>query len=92
MVNLLEGRLPPLDIDSSLATLGPSAAPYILVRAARVVRLYSAHGAPSQFIRRVLFEELGRDDWDWGAFPQIGVVKETLRLWGLEAHVETPRS
>lgn len=85
-VDLLDGRLPRIEIDRFLATLSASVAPYILLRGAGTARLYDAHGAPSQLIRRALFEELGRGDWDWAVFPQMEVVKETLRLWGLESH------
>jgi len=87
MVDFLDGKLPQLEIDDGLEMLNASAAPYILSRGAGLVRLYKAHAVPSQFIRRVLFAKIGRDDWDWVVFPHIEAVKETLRLWGREPHV-----
>jgi diadenosine tetraphosphate (Ap4A) HIT family hydrolase len=85
--NMFDGRLPQMEIDANLGTLKPSAAPYILMRGLSVVRLYKAQAVPSQLIRRVLFEKMGRDDWDWGIFPRHEVVGETLRIWGFESHV-----
>jgi len=79
--DMLQGRLRQQSVDHSLTTLEPSAAPYVLLRNSHDVRLHSAKNAPSQLIRRILFEKLGRDDWDWAAFPQLDVVTSTIRLW-----------
>jgi diadenosine tetraphosphate (Ap4A) HIT family hydrolase len=81
-INDLIFDLPQLELNHDLNSLSPDAAPYILLRAANVVRLYRASNVPSQLIRRVLFAKIGRDDWDWAAFPNLNVVHETLELWG----------
>lgn len=82
LVNMFDSLLPRLAIGDDLATLDPSQAPYILMRGSSLTRLYKAHEVPSQLIRRVAFERMGRSDWDWGVFPQLSVVEQTLRLWG----------
>ncbi len=86
LVDMLELNLPSLEVDHDLQTLKSDAAPYILLRGGGIVRLYRAHAVPSQLIRRVLFAKVGRDDWDWGAYPNLNVVQETLELWGKESH------
>jgi len=80
-VDLFDSVLPRKSVDRSLRNLGPGAAPYILLRSAAAVRLYDAAAASSQLIRRALFERLGRDDWDWAAFPGDQVVETTVRQW-----------
>lgn len=80
-VNLLDDKLPRIDLEPALETLRSSAAPYIFLRGNRNVRLYRAVNVPSQYIRRILFESVGRDDWDWGAFQHRQVIEETIRLW-----------
>ena len=82
LLNELEFTLPPIEMDYELRNLGPDAAPYILLRGSNAVRLYGAHAVPSQLIRRVLFAKIGRGDWDWGAYPNLSVIHETLELWG----------
>ena len=82
LANMFDNMLPRLDIDDSLSTLVPSQAPYIFMRGAGMVRLYKSDGAPSQLIRRTAFEKMGRSDWDWGVFPQLPVIEQTIRLWG----------
>jgi diadenosine tetraphosphate (Ap4A) HIT family hydrolase len=80
-VNLFDGELPRQDVDQSLSNLHSGKAPYILLRSPRSVSLYVAKAVPSQLIRRALLEKLGRDDWDWAAFPHLDVVKATVRMW-----------
>lgn len=86
LVNRLDLNLPRLEVNYDLLTLAPEAAPYILLRGQGAVRLYKARSVPSQLIRRVLFAELGRDDWDWAVYPNLNVVQRTLELWGNESH------
>lgn len=67
---------------SSLEDLISAPQPYILVRAALSdLRVYSPEGLRSQAIRRALSARVGRDDWDWGAFPRWVWIEETLRMW-----------
>lgn len=82
LADVLDGNLPRLEVDHDLQTLEPAAAPYILLRGHDVVRLFKAQAVPSQLIRRVLFEKVGRDDWDWAVYPNHSVVEQTLKLWG----------
>ena len=81
LVAIFDGELPRDVVDHSLSTLRASAAPYILLRNSQVVRLYAATAVPSQLIRRALLGRLGRDDWDWAAFPHLDVVNATVRMW-----------
>lgn len=37
-------------------------------------------GFASQFARRLLFESVGRSDWDWKRYPQQRVVADTLAV------------
>ena len=61
--------------------LTTAAAPYIFMRDGTALRVYKANGVPSQLIRRAIFEHLDRSDWDWGVFPHLDVVQETIDLW-----------
>lgn len=83
-VNEVQLDLPNLEIDYELRNLRADAAPYILLRGGRTVQLYSAYNVPSQLIRRVLFAKIGRDDWDWAAYPNLSVVHQTLERWSNE--------
>lgn len=80
-VDMFDGELPLQDIDQSLGKLNARAVPYILLRNAHNIRLYTARGAPSQVIRRALLAKLGREDWDWAVFPHHDVVEATVRMW-----------
>jgi diadenosine tetraphosphate (Ap4A) HIT family hydrolase len=84
-VDMFDGELPLQDVDQSLNTLNPGAAPYILLRNSRDVRLYTARKAPSQLIRRALVAKLGREDWDWAVFPHHDVVEATVRMWRFQS-------
>lgn len=80
--NVLDETLPQLSTDGDLTASVPSNAPYIFMRGAGMTRLYEARDVPSQLIRRVILERMGRNDWDWAVFPQESVVEQTLRIWG----------
>jgi diadenosine tetraphosphate (Ap4A) HIT family hydrolase len=73
--------LPPLPVRHDLTDLLDKKAPYILLRNSESAKLHDATGVPSQLIRRRIFELLGRDDWDWGAYPAIGLIERTIELW-----------
>jgi hypothetical protein len=80
-LTMFDGELQNLESASDLATLGPIADPYVLVGDGRSYRLYAGESVPSQLIRRKLAARLGREDWDWAAFPNHPRIEETLRLW-----------
>jgi len=83
--SLFDEKLPVLSKDKDLRNFNESLAPYIMLRGATAARVYEAKNIPSQLIRRALFETLGRDDWDWGAFPQLPIIERTLLMWGISA-------
>jgi hypothetical protein len=37
-----------------------------------------ATGLPSQYLRRLIGESLGTNEWDWKRFPRLEVVRETI--------------
>ncbi len=80
--DLFDGHLKTLLPGCKFVDIEGAPSPYILLRGMGVVRLYDATGTPSQLIRRALCRRLGREDWDWAAFPNLERVEETLRLWG----------
>ncbi len=56
--------------------------PYIAIRGtSRTIRVIRAVGLPSQFIRRLLCDELGRDDKDWRQATRRNWVEESIRMW-----------
>lgn len=80
LATLFDGKLPQLPIQQ-LMQLTATAAPYIFMRDGTTLRVYEAIGVPSQLIRRAVFEHLDRSDWDWGVFPNLEIVQETIELW-----------
>jgi len=80
LATLFDRKLPQLPI-KELMELTTAAAPYIFMRDGTALRVYKANGVPSQLIRRAIFEHLDRSDWDWGVFPHLDVVQETIDLW-----------
>jgi diadenosine tetraphosphate (Ap4A) HIT family hydrolase len=83
-VQAFDGTLRVKGTDPNLADLTPETAPYIMLRSGTTARVLAAPEVPSQLIRKKLFAEIGRDDWDWAAFPQEGAIADTLRMWGIE--------
>lgn len=82
LIHNLQLDLPRFDLDCELRNLSVDSAPYILLRADKRVLSFRAESVPSQLIRRVLFAKIGRQDWDWAAYPNLNVVNQTLELWG----------
>jgi diadenosine tetraphosphate (Ap4A) HIT family hydrolase len=80
-IDMFDALLPSQPVRHDLDDLYGTNAPYILLRTSRNTRLLTAHGVPSQLIRRRLCELEGRDDWDWGAAPALELVEATVRRW-----------
>ena len=55
--------------------------PYIFLRAASKCGLFRADGLPSQAIRRLLCDAVGRDDVDWRQNHRFDWIAETVRRW-----------
>jgi hypothetical protein len=81
LASIFNGILPPLELDYDLLTFDSVSPPYILLRGSKDAYLHRANNVPSQLIRRVLFERMGRDDWDWAVHPNLKVITETIELW-----------
>jgi diadenosine tetraphosphate (Ap4A) HIT family hydrolase len=55
---------------------------YILVRGMKgYVRIYSATNLPSQFVRRIIFGIVNRNDWNWQIYPYYELISETINFW-----------
>ena len=78
---MFEGELPLQSVGNELGALTEAEAPYIWLQSADVMFIHDAIGVPSQLIRRKLWARHGRDDWDWGAFPQDVIIRETVEGW-----------
>jgi hypothetical protein len=81
VLDMFAGQLPVLKDVDEVMDVRRMGEPYILLRQRGRLRLYSAAGVPSQFIRRRVCQLLDRDDWDWALSPNLAVVRQTLALW-----------
>jgi len=81
LVDMFRAQLAQKPVRHDLQDLSGELAPYILLRTDSDVRLHEAVGVPSQLIRRRICQLNGREDWDWGAFPQLDVVESTIAMW-----------
>jgi hypothetical protein len=80
-VDIFDGMLPPIPGVHSLHDVGPEHGAYLFMRNSSETRILEARSLPSQAIRRALFEQIGRDDWDWGVAPRMDRIAETINLW-----------
>jgi diadenosine tetraphosphate (Ap4A) HIT family hydrolase len=71
-------RLPVID-KANLFDL--SSEPYIFVRNGDERSILGARGLPSQMIRRILCDALGRHDADWTKAPRLDWIEETVEAW-----------
>jgi hypothetical protein len=55
--------------------------PYILVRTREQSFFFTVASLPSQFVRRVICDYLGEEDWDWAVNPREQTIRETIELW-----------
>jgi diadenosine tetraphosphate (Ap4A) HIT family hydrolase len=79
--NILSGILQLLDVPPPLTNLSTVQLPYILMKRGDSFAIYDATQVPSQLVRRVVCRYLGREDWDWAAFPRHNLVNDTIDLW-----------
>lgn len=56
---------------------------YILLRSSTNERRFfvPSEKLPSQLLRREIFAQRGRDDWDWAAFPRQDWTANTVEMW-----------
>lgn len=82
LAHMIPSGMPLLASAESVVQLPSATAPYILLRATGApANVYDAKGLPSQFIRQQIARSMDRDDWDWGAFPRLDVIAETITIW-----------
>jgi diadenosine tetraphosphate (Ap4A) HIT family hydrolase len=55
--------------------------PYLFLRTPNQSAVFMVDPLPSQFVRRVICEYLGEDDWDWAVSPREQTIRETIDLW-----------
>jgi hypothetical protein len=79
--DILSGILPRLDVPPPFTNLSYVELPYILMKRGNSFVIYDATQVPSQLIRRMVCRHLGREDWDWAAFPRHNLVSDTIDLW-----------
>ena len=79
---IFESKLTPIMTTGKIEQLTNNRMPYIMIRGnSGKTRVFDATNIESQYIRRVLFEIEGREDWDWGAFPHKAIISETILYW-----------
>ena len=80
---ILDPGLPQVGLGATLEeAVNTMTQPYLLLSAPdRSFVVYSDHGQPSQYFRRLYCGASGRDDWDWAAFPAHDKITRTLELW-----------
>lgn len=79
---MFDGKFELLGRFESMQDLPRLDAPYLLLRGdSKTVSIYAAKGAPSQCIRRCLWNIHQRTDWNWHTEPNDYLVHETLKAW-----------
>jgi hypothetical protein len=73
--------LPRLASIRALEDLATTSSPYTFLRSGRSFRAYDATRSPSMLLRRLIAEEQGHNDWDWGLFPLLDRVQGSINYW-----------
>lgn len=82
LASIFVGRLPRMAEVTSMQDICKITGPYILIRESGYnVQIFSSQGLPSQFIRRILSNELQLDRWDWRTAPEYDLIEQTITLW-----------
>jgi diadenosine tetraphosphate (Ap4A) HIT family hydrolase len=55
--------------------------PYLYINTGDTSKFYISESVPSQLIRKIIYANNGRTDWDWRADKKLDMVKKTIELW-----------
>jgi diadenosine tetraphosphate (Ap4A) HIT family hydrolase len=66
---------------SKFSEMQQSNKPYLYINTGGLSKFYISESVPSQLIRKIIYANNGRTDWDWRADPKLDMVKETIELW-----------
>jgi diadenosine tetraphosphate (Ap4A) HIT family hydrolase len=54
---------------------------YLYINKGDSSKFYISELVPSQLIRKIIYENNGRTDWNWKLDKKLDMVKETIELW-----------
>jgi histidine triad (HIT) family protein len=55
--------------------------PYLYINTGGSSKFYLSEMVPSQLIRKVIYENNGRTDWDWKSDKKLDMIERTIELW-----------
>ena len=55
--------------------------PYLYISTGGSSKFYISEAVPSQLIRKIIYSNNRRTDWDWRVDKKMDMVKETIELW-----------
>ena len=80
--NILEDKFKVIKSKNNIIGLSRINKPYVYIRGStRISKLYLVGALPQQYMRKVLFNQYGRNDWNWKKYPNLNIIKKTIDIF-----------